>query len=112
MSNTDLWVNNADLLQYTQVHVNVILDNTSRLKPRELVNINIPAPQFKLILEDIGEWRHKLSDKQKEFAYSFIKSVMNRPSITSKQCAVLRSIQKQCSPNYLKQPKFFKKVCL
>jgi hypothetical protein len=112
MSNTDLWVNNADLLSFTHIHTTSIPTTTFITKTTQECQFNIPAPQFKLILEDIGEWRHKLSDKQKEFAYSFIKSVMNRPSITSKQCAVLRSIQKQCSPNYLKQPKFFTNACL
>ena len=105
MNNSDLLWSNVDLLQYTQIHADVLPCNTSRLKPRESHTLNIPASVFKLILDDIGENRHRLTQKQKQFAFSFIKSVIHKPSITSKQCKVLRDIQKQCCPNYLKVPK-------
>lgn len=89
------WLNNSDLLN---------VYNT----PKVPESIHITSSQFKLILDDIGENRHRLTQKQKQFAFGFIKSIMNKPSITSKQCKVLRDIQKQCSPNYLKSPKDWK----
>jgi len=103
--NTDSWISNADLIQYTQIPANIPSYNESRVKPRESCNISIPAYDFKLILDDIGKFRHRLNDKQKQFAFTFISSIINKPSISHKQCKVLRDIQKQCCPNYLKSPK-------
>ena len=105
MNNQDLWVNNADLLSFTQIHTNVkVVENNTHYVTNSNT-LSIPLSKFKLILDDIGENRHRLTQKQKQFAFSFIKSVMHKPSITSKQCKVLRDIQKQCCPNYLKVPK-------
>ena len=102
----NLWVSNDDLCNIT--HIPTELQTHNKIH-RDTTKFCVSASQWRPLVEDIAEYRHNLNDKQKEFTYKFIKSLVGREHISVKQAKVLRDIQSKCNPNYLKKPKYWKK---
>jgi hypothetical protein len=102
MNPANLVWNNADLMSYTEIHDTQKTYNKIPVKPNKFT---ILMSEANVVIEAIGEYRHKLSQKEKEFTFHFIKSIKHMKSITPAQMKILRDVQKKIDPNYLKQPK-------
>ena len=100
---TSYW-NNADLLKFAKVCEDCSKIDKSTQKTNKFSILKCDA---NIIISAIGKYKHKLSPKDKEFTFNFIKSIQYLEAITPAQMKVLRGIQKKVDPNYLKQPKFF-----
>lgn len=88
-------------------------DNTD-IRPVEKVsqtlsNTMINIKEVYCIIEAIMEHGKKLNPESKVFARKFLTSLKSYRFLSHKQIKVLRSLQSQCDPDYLKRPCQIKK---
>lgn len=74
-------------------------------KPSQnLSDTRIPYNQVECIIDTIIEHGRKLNPDSRQFASKFLRSIDNYKLLSYKQVKVLRSLQSQCDPDYLKRP--------
>jgi hypothetical protein len=93
--------NNQDLMKYANVCDSDIQVDNSTLNP---TNNGIEYDLFIPVIRQIAKHQDRLG-KNKDFAVNFIKTLRGKSSVSFKQMKVLRDLQKQCDPEYLKVPK-------
>lgn len=69
-----------------------------------LSNTRIPIKEVECIIDAIIEHGRKLKPEARTFASKFLRSIDSYKFLTYKQIKVLRSLQSQCDPDYLKRP--------